>query len=145
MIKIGLDLHGVINKDPNFFSNLSIMLMNRGNEVYIITGEEDSEKLRNEINKYNIKYTDVFSVTTYRKEAGYKVSYLNGDKTQPMMDEMVWNTSKAVICFENKIDIMIDDSLIYCQYFKNTDTQYIVYNEQVREFLKMLFYPKECI
>lgn len=145
MIKIGLDLHGVIDKDPHFFSNLSIKMMNEDNEVYVITGQENTEKLHKELKNYGIKFTKVLSITSYNKKIGIPVRYLNGDPTQPMMDESVWNATKSVLCFINKIDIMIDDSLIYGKYFKKIDTQYIVYNKQVREFLKMLFYPKEMI
>ena len=143
MIKIGLDLHGVIDKDPEFFSDLSKYMIKKDNEVYIITGHEEGKDLDNELKKYKMWdwHTSILSITSYQKNNGTSIEYLNGDKTQPMMNQVIWDTTKAVLCYRNKIDIMIDDSPIYGQYFKdNIKTQYILYNSSMREFLKTIFY-----
>jgi hypothetical protein len=45
MIKLGLDVHGVIDDDPEFFSRFSEITLEQGNEVYIITGREKTSDL----------------------------------------------------------------------------------------------------
>ena len=140
MIKLGLDVHGVIDKDPEFFSNLSEVMFTQGHEVFIITGREKTPDFVEEIKKYKIWYTDILSITTYQKILGTPVSYLDDRKSQPIMDPEIWNPTKAALCATAGIDIIIDDSLIYGRYFQDIKTQYLTYTPQVKEFLKLLFY-----
>jgi len=37
-MKVGLDIHGVVDVRPEFFSELSKLLVSNGHEVHIITG-----------------------------------------------------------------------------------------------------------
>lgn len=140
MIKLGLDVHGVIDTDPEFFSALSKMIKAQGNEICIITGREKTPDFVEEIKKYKIYYNAILSITTYQKEMGTPISYLDDRKSQPIMPSSVWNPSKAELCASAGIDIMIDDSLIYGKYFQDIKTQYIIYTPQMKEFLKLLFY-----
>lgn len=39
-MKIGLDFHGVIDADPEFFAVETELLIKAGHEVHIITGHE---------------------------------------------------------------------------------------------------------
>ena len=140
MIKLGLDLHGVIDVAPGFFSALAAQMIDKGHEVSIITGREDSPELREELKACNMDYNSILSITTYQKQLGTPVCYLNDDPTQPMMDPRVWNPSKAILCATAGIDIMIDDSVLYEPYFRDTKTQYIVYTSTMQKFLNFLFY-----
>ena len=121
-MKIGLDIHGVINAKPELFSVLSKLIVNSCGEVHIITGELDSPKVRDELKNFGITYTHFFSISSYHLAIGTEVWYK--DKNHPCMDEVIWNSTKAIYCEKNKIDLHIDDSLIYGKYFK---TPYLIF------------------
>jgi len=114
-MKIGLDFHGVINKLPLFFSEISKLLKENGHEVHIITGKELTDKYLNEIYSYNISYTHIFSIITHCKNNGYNVN--STDTENPWIDMDLWNRTKAAYCLMNNIDLMIDDSKDYGEYF----------------------------
>jgi len=136
-MKIGLDIHGVIDKEPALFSKLSKDFIKREWEVHIITGQEDTKVLRDTLSEYGIAYIKIFSITTYHRHIGTKITY---DKEgHPWMDEEVWNKSKAKYCSENKIDIHIDDSYIYGKYFKTTYIKFIKTVDDTLYFLPMVF------
>jgi len=139
-MKLGLDLHGVIDAAPKFFSALTDVLLSKGHEVYIITGREDCYKLRQEISDCGMVYSGILSITSYQKALGTPVQYLNGDQAQPIMDPAIWNVSKAALCATASIDIMIDDSTLYEPYFRDIKTQYIIYSPAVQEWLNLMFY-----
>lgn len=144
-MRLGLDLHGVIDKDPVFFSQLADIMLIRGYEVHIVTGREDTEDLREELLKCGMissrnLYSSILSITTYQKQLGTPVSYLDGRESQPMMDPQIWNPTKAMLCASAGIDIMIDDSTLYEPFFRDIRTQYIIYSDAVREWLGMMFY-----
>jgi hypothetical protein len=63
--KVGFDIHGVIDNLPDFYSFLTDSIIKNGGEVHIITGGSLNDKLKNFLNKYNIKYTHIFSVYDY--------------------------------------------------------------------------------
>ena len=140
MIKLGLDVHGVIDDDPDLFADLSRMMFEQGHQVFIVTGREKHKELVDEMVNYHIIYTDILSITSYQKTLGTPVSYLDDRKSQPMMDPKLWNPTKAMLCATAGIHIMVDDSLIYEKYFSDIKTQYIVYTPEIKEFLKTLFY-----
>jgi len=152
MIRLGLDLHGVIDNDPEFFSKLSRFLLSKGHKVYIVTGREKTLDLVKELKACGMigskalldsYYTDILSITTYQKKLGTPISYLDDRKSQPIMDPEIWNPTKAALCATAGIDIMVDDSPIYGKYFSEVKTSYLQYTPEVREFLKILFNYKE--
>ncbi len=117
--KIGLDYHGVITYNPVFFSAFSKTLRKLGHEVYVISGGP-LNVLQAELKKIGLPYDGIFTIVDYYKG---KVSYLpNGDFH---MDDDLWNSAKAKYCREQGIDIQIDDSLVYGEYFT---TPYCLYN-----------------
>lgn len=135
MMKIGLDLHGVISKDPALFSAFSKKLQKNGHEVHILTGKEKTDKLLNEIKEYGIHYDYLFSITSFHKKKGSKIAYFLGNKNYPIIDDFLWDSSKALYCKRNNINICIDDSDIYGKYFNCIDTIYIKYNDIYKKFL----------
>ena len=138
--KLGLDVHGVIDEDPIFFSELSMTMRERSAKTLIVTGREVGEELKEELDYYKIVYDDILSITTYQKCLGTPVSYLDDRKSQPIMDPEIWNPTKAALCASAGIHIMVDDSPIYGKFFSDVKTQYIMYTPEVKEFLKILFY-----
>jgi hypothetical protein len=140
MLRIGLDLHGVIDDNPYMFSTLAKTATEQKHEIYIVTGQEDSPALKKELIACGMdgSYKDILSITSYQKKLGTSITYVKGDKSQPMMDPEIWNPSKAMLCASAGIDFMIDDSEIYGKYFNNIRTQYILYSKKTTELLNFL-------
>lgn len=125
-MKIGLDIHGVIDKHPKIFSKLSIYLKEKGHEVHILTGPPMKRKYRThrgkfdtieeELEYYGIVYDNIFSIVTYNLEIGSE--YKRDSKGNFFFDDVTWNKTKSIYCSENNIDLHIDDTKEYGEYFK---------------------------
>jgi len=136
-MKIGLDIHGVIDAEPKIFSSLSHDCVKKRWEVHIITGQEDTPELRRILAEYNIAYTHLFSITTYHKSIGTIIT--QDDDENPWMDEPLWNKSKGEYCARNNIDIHIDDSYTYGKYFETTYIKFIKTTDNSLYFLPLVF------
>jgi hypothetical protein len=119
-IKIGIDVHGVIDTNPEFFSFLTNAFISSSGEVHIITGGSWTESLISELNSYGIKWTHHFSVYDYMlnnfKPIGGEIIFPNGEK-QIKFASSDWDKAKADYCKENNISLHIDDKSSYSQYF----------------------------
>lgn len=115
--KLGIDLHGVIDADPEFFSNLSKDLVSAGWEIHIITGPTKSKALK-ELEDCKMTFTHFFSIEDYHKERGTKMSY--DEKGNPWMNKETWNKTKGEYCQKMGISLHIDDSVMYKKYFKTS-------------------------
>ena len=116
-IKIGLDIHGVINENPEFFVSFANLIRNNGGEIHIITGNPHSEAV-SELLSYNNgdKWWDhFFSIDDYL--LGKNIPYTIDKRGGRIYDDLEWNRAKGIYCAENKIDIHIDDSERYKDYF----------------------------
>jgi hypothetical protein len=115
-IKIGLDLHGVIDAMPEFFAFFTKAMISAGAEVHIITGgaTEDDKKL---LKEYNIQYTHIFSITDYHKEKGTPTTKLHPKHGFMMVSDEEWDKTKGEYCRKNNISLHIDDTLVYNDYF----------------------------
>ncbi len=120
-MKIGLDLHNVIDANPEFFKKLSHDLISCGWEVHIITGKR-FKLVEQELKSFGIEYTHFYSITEEEEKNGSVVT--EDEKGDPWMDKDVWNTSKARYCKEKGIDLHIDDSATYGEFFKTPFAKY---------------------
>lgn len=114
VVKLGLDLHGVISANPKFFAELSKAMVIAGNEVHIITGSHSIEIL-DELKTYDITYTHLFSIADHHKKVGTPMWY-DGNKT-PWIDKELWDKTKAEYCQKEGIHFHLDDSDIYGEHF----------------------------
>ena len=114
-MKIGLDIHGVIDALPHIFSQLAALLISNGHEVHILTGHAINEKLITELKRLNIQYTHLFSITDYHRQNGTNMSF--DHKGNPWMSDDDWDKTKAEYCKREGIDLHIDDSNKYGKYF----------------------------
>lgn len=118
--KVGLDLHGVIDTLPEFFSFLSDSIIKNGGEVHIITGGSWNEDLQGQIESYGIQWTHKFSVYDYLIETGAKKegnhTFIDGS-IQDKFSKEIWDRVKADYCRDNDINLHIDDTLVYNDYF----------------------------
>lgn len=118
--KIGLDIHGVINTLPEFFTFLADSFIKNGGEVHIITGGSWTKKLDDKIKSIGIKYTHKFSVYDHLIEVGEptigQIEFPDGT-IQMKFDDNIWNSMKGKYCRDNGIDLHIDDTLVYNDFF----------------------------
>jgi hypothetical protein len=115
-MKLALDLHGVINSKPEFFASLSKLFVENGHEIHILTGSHETPELHEELKSYGIFYTHFLSIADYNKSIGTHVWY--DEKNTPWMDEDAWNRTKGDYCKKYDIDLCIDDTIKYGDYFK---------------------------
>jgi hypothetical protein len=115
-MKIGLDFHGVIDAMPEFFSFFTKAMISAGAEVHIITGgaTEDDKKL---LKEHNIQYTHIFSITDYHKEKGTKTTKPHPKHGFMMVSDEEWDRTKGDYCRREGIDLHIDDTTVYNEYF----------------------------
>ena len=117
--KLGIDVHGVVDDLPEFFSFLTQLIISSGGEVHIITGGTWDKNLENSIVKAGVKWTHYFSVYDHlilnaKSEGTYKFS----DGTiQEKFDDDVWNKAKGDYCRKHNISLHIDDTIVYGDYF----------------------------
>ena len=116
MLKIGLDIHGVVDSLPDFFSELTNTLVNAGHEVHILTGRTINEKIYDKIVQYKLSYTHLFSIADYHQKQNTPIHWADDDN--PWIDDDIWNKTKADYCKEHKIDLMLDDSVEYARHFE---------------------------
>ena len=118
--KLGLDIHGVVDAMPEFFSFLTDYFIKNGGEVHIITGGRWDSEFEKQLNDFGVKWTHKFSVYDYLKESDAevigKVQFPDGTIQKKFKNED-WDLIKSQYCKENGIDLHIDDTLIYNNFF----------------------------
>jgi hypothetical protein len=117
-IKLGIDIHGVLDTNP-FFKEAAKLFIAAGHEVHIITGAQFNERVKKKFEKLGIEegthYTHFFSISGYLLEKDVVVRW--EDSNNPWFDENAWNTAKSDYCREQAIDIHFDDTDVYSKYF----------------------------
>jgi len=121
MYKLGLDIHGVIDNNPESFGFLSKSVISTGGEVHIITGGSWTDNLKKLIDDNKIQYTHHFSVYDHLKSINAEVigfiKFPDGS-TQLKFNNDQWDSIKGEYCENNKISLHIDDTDIYSNFFK---------------------------
>ena len=123
-MKIALDVHGVIDSAPNFFSELSRLFRKAGSEIHILTGSEIKPGgMEEELKSYGMEWDFLFSITDHHKSKGESIRY--DENGQPWIDDLQWDKTKAEYCEREGIDICFDDTARYGEHFKNTTFAHI--------------------
>ena len=134
-MKIGLDIHGVIDRYPEQFRDMSRTLMANGHEVYIITGQP-WKQVAHTVAKAGVNYTDTFSIVDYHRKD--KDTKMWKDKNGTWwMDEKVWIRSKGDYIERMGIDVHFDDSYEYAEYVPNSCTFVLVPKKGLDKFFKL--------
>lgn len=120
--KIALDIHGVIDAEPEFFSWLSHHLHMKGWEVHIVTGGRLIHN-KNHLFKWNIKWDHFYSITDHHIELGTPIVPGCPDG-QVCIEDRTWNMAKGLYCREHDISILVDDSLMYKKYLRSYQTHF---------------------
>lgn len=121
--KIGIDFHGVINTNPEFFRKFCQTALKQGIEVYIISGGP-RETILAYLNQYQIPYSNLWCIYDYYEQR-HQVEFYD-DGSFHVEDEL-WNKAKAEYCKRQNICVHIDDSAIYGREFA---TPYCRYDEK---------------
>jgi len=128
-MKIGVDIHGVANSQPEFFAELTYLFVNAGHEVHILTGpslkpnSKYGERTLKEISDLNLTYTHLFSIVDYHEEIGTAIKY--EDENNPWIDKQLWNNTKGIYCEKHNIDLMLDDTAVYADHFKTPFVNFV--------------------
>lgn len=121
ILKVGIDIHGVIDTFPEKFKKLSVALVASGAEVHIITGSKRDDRINQLLQNAGIAFTHYFSIVEHLEQT----SSVRWEGTQPYAPEQQWNTAKRNYCKIKKIDFMIDDSDIYRDTFVGIETNFL--------------------
>lgn len=126
-VKIGIDLHGVMDKYPDLLRPLCEAVVAQGVEVHVLTGppaKKAIEELSRAGYSKTVHYTHLHSVVDYLKESR-TFMWQDGDGNW-WASEDDWWASKAEICQDIGISVMIDNSQEYEPYFKKKKTVFIL-------------------
>lgn len=121
-MKLGLDIHGVIDKYPEKMIKLAQDTMARGGRVYIITGPP-ADKARQEMidlmTTHHVSkpfWNQIYSIVDWMKQKG--IPHWTDPKGHVWaLREKDWNSVKGQIAVELGLDLHIDDSEEYGEYF----------------------------
>ena len=116
-MKVGFDIHGVIDDNPNLFSKIINELSEKGFEIHILTGSLIYGDLIKELDSCKIKYDYLFSILEYHKKNGTEMWK---DNRGWWIDDDLWNKTKSEYCHKHDINLHIDDSKVYRKYFKTS-------------------------
>lgn len=113
--KIGIDIHGTIDANPEFFSTLIKRLRKEAKaEIHIATGIR-AKPAAKKLYQLGIEYDCLFSITDYHESIGTKIVY--DEKGNPWIEDEIWDRTKADYCKREGIHLHIDDSPVYGRYF----------------------------
>ena len=132
-MKLGFDIHGVIDTFGVFQQLIEKLIDDDDVEIHVISGLE-SKYLEEQIGHLVdlSKITNFFSVTDYLVNKGSNIEWKDG---LPWADEEEWNQANAAYCRKVGIDILFDDSPVYATYFNHVDTIYCqIHNPNRKKF-----------
>ena len=119
-MKLGIDIHGVLDTIPNIIKPIMRSMVNDCHDVHIITGipfKYVKDKLDELGVVKGVHYTHFFSVEEWLIENGIKPIRTN-KKGRFEYDSKTWDECKAYYCNTHNIGLMIDDSKVYGNYFR---------------------------
>ena len=123
-MRVGFDLHGVLDAHPFIFRESTKEIMKGGDEIYIITGPPEVQA-QAELEALGfvqgINYTKIVSVVDWLKSHLKEDEMWLDDKNTWWCDDANWWCSKARICTEYSIYGHIDDSEKYLLGWDVTD------------------------
>ena len=121
-MKLGLDIHGVIDKYPEKMIKLAQDTMKKGGRVYIITGppvEKARQEMINLMATHHVSkpfWNQIYSIVDWMKAKNIP-HYTDTNGHVWALRERDWNAVKGQIAVELGLDLHIDDSEEYGEYF----------------------------
>lgn len=137
--KLGLDVHGVIDVLPDFFSFLTNAIIQNGGEVHILTGGNWDEKMELNLKSLGIKWTHGFSTYDYlmsnNTQIVGEVQFPDGT-IQNKFEDGAWDKVKGEYCLKNNISLHLDDTTIYNDFFKTPFARFWSHNGKPKDSKK---------
>jgi len=121
ILKVGIDIHGVIDTFPERFKQLSVALVASGAQVHIVTGSKRDARIEALLSRSGIAFTHYFSIV----ESLEKKGDIRWEGDQPYAVDEKWNVAKREYCEQQSIDFMIDDSSVYRDTFSGISTNFL--------------------
>jgi len=116
-MKLGLDIHGVISQEPEFFAKLAKDWIASGHEVHIITGITESKEVVDQLrDEYGMVWTHFYSIVDTLLAKGIE-QLEHSTSSRPYFPDEHWNPAKGIYCAENNITMHYDDTLHYADHF----------------------------
>lgn len=112
---ITIDIHGVIDRDPDFFARLSKSVVMAGHDVHIVTGISWSKEVEQELIDYGVYWTGHHSIEDSLFSFGHKFK-LN-EKGDKIFGDHIWNAEKGIYCAQTDSALHYDDTLAYKKHF----------------------------
>ncbi len=119
--KLGFDLHGVVDTNPETFRMIFASLIKDGWEIHIITGAPWSKE-RETLEKLRLPFTHFFSIVDYHVSIGTKIAWDEAGNAH--IDEYKWDQTKGLYCKKHGIRMHADDSDIYGYFFTTPYVRY---------------------
>ena len=113
-MKIGIDYHGVINSNPEFFKKFADSALKENHRIVILSGSS-ADEVETYLTTYQIPFSEIYSLLDDFKSRGLVQFYEDGSF---FVNNDIWNKAKAKYCLEHKVDVHIDDSMLYGAYFQ---------------------------
>lgn len=135
-MKIGLDIHGVIDAYPGFMCDLSLKWIDRGHEVHIVTGQPRNE-CEDTVRKAGVSYTHFFSIVDHHLEIGTKTWDDDERGEGWWMNPEDWLPSKGIYARNVGLDVHFDDSPEYQPYFPRS-CSFVLVRKGFKNFLRLL-------
>lgn len=122
-MKIGIDIHGVLEDIPDTIKFILKSITKNGGEVHIITGSEELvayEELDALGCLPDVHYTNVVGIPEILYNM-MQIEPIPGEfdsRGVPLYTKEQWDSAKAFYCLREGIDLHLDDSLFYLEHFK---------------------------
>jgi len=128
-IKVGVDLHGVIDANTSLFRYLSFILKQGDVKIYVISGPP-TENVKKELEALNLvegtHYDEIYTIVDFLQTQP-DIEMWKDEKDTWWTDDENWWGSKAKICKILGIDVMIDNTDKYMSYFEGSGIKFILY------------------
>jgi len=135
-MRIGLDLHKVIDAHPALFRELSERWVEAGHEVHIVTGETWCNAELSVV-EAGVQYTHFFSIVDHHTAKGTDMWSTDGG---PWMDASVWDSTKGLYARQVGLHIHFDDTERYAEYFPNT-CSFVLVGEDFENIYREILMP----
>ena len=118
-MKIGLDVHGVIDRFPAEFALLTKRWLDGlGHEVHIVTGSP-WDGAEPQVKKMGIQFSHHFSIVDHHRGVG---TIMTNKESGWWMEQETWNRSKGDYAKTVDLDIHFEDTLAYAPWFPSSCT-----------------------
>lgn len=113
-MKLGLDLHGVLDTNPEFVE-IAKQVKEEGGEVHIITGSSLTDEVLTIVKNSGIDYDYIVSIQDELIKLYLPNCY--NEYNRPIFPDILWDSFKGRYCKDNNIDLHYDDTEEYIDYF----------------------------